>query len=305
MIENLVLKPLQLIVKYIRGSLKYILKAKKEVNNKTKQDILTAFEIYKDIVFEVDADLRFWQSFLKFSIDEYKNKNSRPDDAFSAIFIAYNVNPNSTSDLLKTYEKFHTLKTLDLDKHSLDFFNWVTNLSILKMYNALEIFLLQAIRLRFFPDHKNPIVSKKAVEQINKEIKSFLTSQNIGIDTKNNRHIIHFLKQNSTEITSFLKLPIRNDLTTSWENFFELVSILRHVIAHQGTILSTETHNEIKSKARDVFQQHFINKDNNNYMKLQPNVVNFSNFNLFCNTFVVNVVKLMYNQNDLKMFNMI
>jgi len=280
-------------------------KEKNEVSNKTNHDILTAFEIYKDAVFGVDADLRFWQSFLKLSIDEYKNKSSRPDEVFSAIFPAYNINPRTNSGLLKTHKKAFSIKTLDLDIHSQDFFAWVTNLSILKTYNALEVFLLQAIHLRHFPNLKNPIDSKKAVEQINREIKAYLTTQNVNSDTKNNRHIIQFLKHQSTDISSFLKLPIRIDLTTNWENFFELISILRNIIAHQGTIVSTDTHNEIKSKARDIFQRHFVlPKDDNDYMNLHPIADQFLNFTSLYNDFAVNTVKLMYNENDLTIFKM-
>jgi len=275
------------------------------VSKTTKHDILTAFEIYKNTVFAVDADLRFWQSFLKRSIDEYKNKSSRPDEVFSAIFLAYDINPVTNDGLIKTYKKVYSIKTLDLDKHSKDFFVWVMNLSILKTYNALEIFLLQAIHLRYFPTHKNPIANKRAVEQINSEIKSYLTTQNINADTKNNRHIIEFLRQQSSDITSFLKLPIRIDLTTKWENFFGLISILRNVIAHQGTIVSVDTHNEIKSRGKDIFQRHFIlPKNENDYMNLRPLDDKFLDFLFLFNDFAVNSVKLIFNEKDLTIFKM-
>lgn len=275
------------------------------MSNTANNDILTSFEIYKNTVFGVDADLRFWQSFLKLSIDEYKNKSSRPDEVFSAIFPAYNINPITNDGLLKTHKKVYSIKTLDLDKHSKIFFAWVMNLSILKTYNALEIFLLQAIHFKYFPAHKNPINNKKAVEQINREIKSYLTTQNINVDSKNNRDIIQFLKKQSTDISSFLQLPIRIDLTTNWENFFELISILRNVIAHQGTIVSADTHNEIKSKGKDIFQRHFtLHQDENNYMNLLPIDEQFLNFIFLFNDFAVNCVKLMFNETDLKIFKM-
>ncbi len=280
-------------------------KQKNKVTNKTNHDILTVFEIYKDAVFVVDADLRFWQSFLKLSIDKYKNENSLPNEVFSAIFPAYNINPITNAGLLKIHKKVISINTLDLDKHSKDFFAWVANLSILKTYNALEIFLLQAVHLRYFPNQKDPIDSKKGVEQINKEIKTYLKTQSINTETKNNRHIIQFLKQQSTDITSFLKLPIRIDLTTNWENFFELVSILRNVIAHQGTIVGADTHNDIKSKAKDIFQRHFVlPKDHNDYINLYPIADQFLNFTSLYNDFAVNTVKLMYNENDLTIFKM-
>ncbi len=107
---------------------------------KTNLDILSAFEIYKDIVFNVDAGLRFWQSFLKLSISEYKNKNSRPEQVFAAIFPAYDINPTLNNGLLMTHKKVLSINTLNLDNQSQNFFSWVTNLSILKTYNALEVF---------------------------------------------------------------------------------------------------------------------------------------------------------------------
>lgn len=236
----------------------------KIINQNT--DILTAFELYKSTVFTTDIDLRFLKSFLNDSIKEYKSKNLQSYEIFSAIFPAFNIDPITNTGRLKTHTKVYSIKTPDLDKHNKDFFVWVSNLSILKTYNALEIFLLQAIHLKYFPTHKNPIDSKKAVEQIHKEIKSHITTLNIKTDTKNNRHIIEFLKNQSPDINSFLKLPIRSDLTTNWENFFELISILRNIIAHQGTIVSADTYNEIKSRGKDIFQRHFnLSKDENGY----------------------------------------
>jgi len=275
------------------------------VNTNTNHDILTAFEIYKDVVFGVNTDLNFWQRFLNHSIEQYKSKSSQPDEVFSAIFPVYNINPITNSGTLKTHTKVHSIKISNLDEHSQDFFAWVTNLSILKTYNAMEVFLLQAIHLKYFPDQKNPIESKKAVEQINKEIKSYLVTQNINADTKNNRHIIQFLSQHSTDINSFLKLPISSDLTTNWGNFFELVSILRNIIAHQGTIVSLDTHNEIKSKAKDIFQRHFaLPKDGNDYMNLYPIADQFLNFTSLYNDFAVNIVKFMYEESELTIFKM-
>jgi hypothetical protein len=125
------------------------------------------------------------------------------------------------------------------------------------------------------------------------------------VDTKNNRHIIQFFKHQSTDITSFLTLPIRIDFTTSWENFFELVSTLRNVIAHQGTIVSADTHNEIKSKAKDIFEKYFnLPKDDNGYMNLHPIADQFLNFTCLYNDFAVNVVKFMYKKSDFTIFKM-
>jgi hypothetical protein len=228
------------------------------MSTKVNQKILTAFENYRDAVWQVGADLHFWQSFLKFSVEEYRGNGSRPEEVYSAGFTAVNIDLTASPGFLKTHSKVMRIKTLDLDERSQDFFVWVMNLSILKIYNSLEVFLLQAIQMTFFPNHKNPIEGKKAVDEINKEIREYLKKQSINQDTKNNRHIIRFLEHKSSEVASFFKMPIRIDLITNWGNFFELISILRNVIAHQGTIINIDTLNDIKSKAKDVFQRHFI-----------------------------------------------
>ena len=166
------------------------------MSKKTNHDILTAFEIYRDSVFVVDTDLLFWQSFLKILIDEYKSKSSRPDEVFSARFPVYNIDVLTNMGHLKTHKKDLSIKTLDLAKHSDDFFAWVTNLSILKIYNALEVFLFQAIQLRYFPNHKNPIDSKKSTELIKKEINLYLKSHNISVDKKTTDTLFSFLNCN-------------------------------------------------------------------------------------------------------------
>lgn len=271
----------------------------------TNYNILTAFEIYKEVIFGVDVDLRFWQSFLDLSIREYKMKNPKIEEVFTAIFPAYNINPHTNHGLLKTDNKILSIKTKDLDKHSQDFFVWVSNLSILKTYNALEIFLLQAIQLKYFPEIKNPIENKKATNQITDKIKSYLKSKDIKVDTKNNRYIIQFLKQKSTDITIFLEQPVRFNLTTNWENFFELISILRNVIAHNGIIVSADILCEINSKAKDIFNRHFsLSKNNKYYMILSPITDQFLEFISFYNDFALNSVKLMYNESELTIFKM-
>ena len=99
------------------------------MNNSQSSEILKAFEIYKGVVFTVDSDLRFWQSFLKTAIEEHKKKYSNLDKAYSAIFPVYNINPNTNSGVLKTHKEVYSIRILDLDKHQRDFFIWVMNLS--------------------------------------------------------------------------------------------------------------------------------------------------------------------------------
>ena len=153
---------------------------------------------------------------------------------------------NSDDGYLKSYETPFELHTKDLEIHRKFFFFWVMNLSILKSYNALELFILQVIQLSYFPTLQNPINGKKQADEVQKQIKNYLLNNNLQYDTKNNRHIIQFLKYQSAQCCSFLDHRMRIDLKTNWENFFELFSILRNIIAHQGIILNSDIHNEIK-----------------------------------------------------------
>lgn len=270
-----------------------------------KTEIIKAFNNYKNIVFTSDTDLSFWKSFLETSINEYIIKNPNQIALYQAGFHVYDCSFNSNYGRLKRHNEIRSIETINIEKYKNDFFYWISNLTVLKTYNALENFILQAIHIKYFNGNKYQIGSKKAIEQTNIDIKFYLKENGLNVDTKNNRHILQFLKNQSEEIASFLGTPIRIDLKTNWENFFELISILRNIIAHQGTIVSLDTHNEIKSRAKDIFQRHFtIREDEDGYKTLQPNNEQYSNFLSLFNDFSVNLVKFMFDENDLKFLEM-
>jgi len=270
-----------------------------------KTEIIKAFNAYRDIVFAIDTDLNFWKSFLGGAINDYRIKNPLQIDLYQAGFFVYDLSSSSDSGRLKGHNEIRSIETLDLEKYSNDFFHWISNLAILKNYNALENFIFRAIQIKYFNHTRHSFGSKKAIEQMNIDIKSYLKENDLSVDTKNNRHVVQFLKNKSNEISSFLLLPMRVDLKTSWENFFELISILRNIIAHQGTIVNVDTHNEIKSRAKDVFQRHFIITEGiEGCQNLQPNNEQYSNFLNFFNDFSLNVVKFMFEEDDLKFLGM-
>lgn len=270
----------------------------------TKQkifDINSAFENYKETIFTIDNDLRFWQSFLTGAIKNYQAQTVIPDEIYSAIFAAYDIDSASGNGYLKTHKESISLKTVDLEGHKNLFFKWIMHLSILKSYNAMETFLLQAIWLQYYPNLKNPTGSKKDYDKLQIEIKAYLTSEQLLTDSKNNRHIIEFLKTKSAEFLSFSQMTIRIDLTTTWVNYFELLSILRNIIAHQGTLVSLDTQNEIKSRAKDIFERHFIiATDGKGDKHLQPIEKDFNDFISIINDFAVNTTKFISNQTDLR-----
>jgi hypothetical protein len=72
------------------------------------------------------------------------------------------------------------------------------------------------------------------------------------------------------------------------------------MVAHHGTILTPDAYNEIKSKARDIFDRHFeLLKDKSGYNNLRPKPDQFLDLISLFNDFTVNVIKLLYNQSDL------
>ena len=172
----------------------------------TKKDnntILRASETYIDAVSTIENDLCFWQAFLKSSITEYLNKSSETKELHSSIFTVYNINPITNKGLLKAHSNVHSLRVDNLERNRVDFFSWIMNFSIIKFYNAMEILLLQAIQIEYFPNGVNPIKNKKAMMQIQQEIVDCLKANGIKVDMKNNKYIIQFLKIQSPEINLF------------------------------------------------------------------------------------------------------
>jgi len=131
-----------------------------------------AFNVYRDTVFKVDTDIKFWHSFLQSSIIEFQNNPSSQEIVFEAIFHVYNIDQNTGSGLLKTMNKIEEKKTIDLGSQCNDFFAWLMLLSILRTYNAVEILLLQSIQITYYPSKKDPTISKNAWDIVNREIKS-------------------------------------------------------------------------------------------------------------------------------------
>jgi hypothetical protein len=274
-------------------------------DHSVNQEILKAFSKYKDVIWGIDRDIQYWQSFLKWSIKEYQEKNKDSRLLFETGFFAYDIDYDTQGGLLKSRSETFEILSSDLENHRQDFMNWVMNFSIIKAYNGLELFFLQVINVVYFKETKNPIENKRTNDKIQKGIKDFLILEGIEYDTKNNRHILEFFKAHSGNYTSFLKKYVRVDLKTDWETFFELLSVLRNIIAHNGMMISIDVHNEIKSKSKDIFQKHFeVISDNKGTKHLRPKETSFNDFIQIINDFVLNSVKHIMNQADLSFLDM-
>ncbi len=270
---------------------------------KANINILGVFEMYQDSFFSIENDLRFWRSFMRTAIEAYQVQDTR--EMYSSIFTAYDYKLDGNPAFLKAYRKTFHIKTNELNHKRVEFFKWIMNLSILKIYNSMEILLLQSIQLAYYPDLNNPLFSKKDTNALIRKIKSHLESNNIKSNTKNNDYLIKFLKQKSKRINIFLNNNMNTDLITTWSDFFNFISILRNVIVHHGMIIQNETQNEIKSKAKDVFERYFnLVYASNRSLILTPKEQEFNNLIAYVNSLALNLFKFIFNKKDMQFIGM-
>jgi hypothetical protein len=260
------------------------------------------FEDYIKSVFEIEVDIRFWKHFLDISIDRYKVENPINRWISQSGFSLYNIPPDSKNIWLHTSNATFTIEIDDLTGHSTNFFSWVMNMSIVRMYNAVEILLLRAIKLKHFPNLADPIKGKKETNKVIAEIKNHLKLIKEDVDTKNNRYLISFLRHSSTDIESFLVNSVNSaNWKTSWNNFYELFSILRNIIAHQSMIIEKNVRNEINSIAGDIFNFYFDQPSPKvtDVLAIKDHNL-FLNFTNHINDFSGNMVKFIAGENDPK-----
>lgn len=264
-------------------------------------DIKNLFDFYRSSVFSISNDLQFWKSFLDSTIEKsYREDNKRK--YFESIFSVYDLSHNSQSGLLKTYREVFEVSNLNLDSYRKSFFSWIMNLAIVKIYNSCELLLLRTIQLEYYPVLGNPLESKKYGDKVNNEVKRFL----VTADSRNNRHLVEFLKQKSRLFEEFSRQETRLLSNTNWVQFFEFISILRHVIVHQGAIVDNDAFNLIKSVSKRTFEDFFdLQEDKNGYNILEPkNGDYFLNFVNLINDFSLNTAKFVLGKQDLAFLDM-
>ena len=261
------------------------------------------FDEYIKSVSQIEIDIRFWKHFLGMSIDKYKIENPINRWISQSGFSLYNISFIGKDTWLHSSNETFTIEIDDLTTHSTNFFVWIMNLSLIRMYNAVEFLLLQSIRHKYFPTLADPIKGKKETNKVIEEIKNYLKSNNQQVDTKNNRYIILFLKLNSPELNSFYDTRVNSvNWETNWINFYELFSILRNVITHHGMLISQSIRNEVSSIAGDMFIHYFdqpINKKDTEILKPKDEHY-FLNFINHINDFSGNTIKFIAGQTDLK-----
>jgi hypothetical protein len=252
------------------------------------------FDEYIKSVSQIGVDIRFWKHFLTMSIDKYKIENPVNRWISQSGFALYNIPSDGSSGWLHTSNETFTIEIDDLTSHNNNFFIWIMNLSLIRMYNTVEFLLLQSIRDKYFHALADPIKGKRETNKVIEEIKMYLKNNGQVVDTKNNRYIISFLKLNSVEIKSFYSNRVNSvNWETNWESFYELFSILRNVITHHAMLISQSIRNEINSIAGDIFIHYFEQPIDNKITEiLKPKDEQyFLNFINNINDFAGNTVK--------------
>ncbi|MDP1765222.1 MAG: hypothetical protein Q8L07_15180 [Sediminibacterium sp.] len=169
------------------------------------------------------------------------------------------------------------------------------------MYSYLELLLLQSIQHKYFPLIENPNKGKRQTSRVIAEIIAYLKLNNHDFTTKNNKHLILFIKLKSVEAKTFFENKMNINWQTNWEAFYDFLSILRNIITHHGMLLSQNKRNELKSIAGDIFMHYFeqsLDKTSSEILK-PKNEHLFLNFLSDINDFASNTVKFIAEEENL------
>ncbi|MBX9782447.1 MAG: hypothetical protein K2X48_04050 [Chitinophagaceae bacterium] len=245
---------------------------------------------YRKSVHALNDDLRFWAHFINnWAIPEYKRLNV-PMIIYESAYSTYDSSIETSSDLLKFHSEGREIHSDDLEIHSKDFFNWLMNLSIVRAYNSLEILMLQVIDVIFLGSNFNSVLGKQDINRINNSVIEHLITPS---DRINNKHLVNYLCENSPSFNQWIQAELRIDCSTTWHEYFYLMSVLRHIVTHQAMVLNKNLLNEIKSKyCKDVFERYFkVNEIHKNMYELKPNQDNFLSLLDFSMQFAANTLK--------------
>jgi len=263
-------------------------------------------ERYIDSIHEIETDLSFWRPVIEGAIQKHQELgfNDFKANHFYSSFTANNFDLTTGVGRLSTYVK-------SIPLHEDSFLRWITALALLRVYNAVEVLLFSTITEEYLKK-KFSLKNLKALEgEIFKEVQATFSNKNIptsNINKKNNRHIIQLIKLRSSSAEQFLSSNIRVDLSTTQENLFEFISILRHIIAHNAMVITPESLKIIEDKALPVYERYFTNDQiidkASKLIFLNPIQERFSNFLNLVNDFALNTVKFVKGEPDLRFTEM-
>lgn len=126
--------------------------------------IQSIFKAYKNVVFSVQTDLNFSKSLLAVAIRNFDDPKFK--DIYQAGFSVYNLPKDGCNGRSKMFKEIRQIGMGELESFKINFENWIDNISLVKVYNAMEIFLWQAIWWKDFQTFKNPSYDKKSMDSI-------------------------------------------------------------------------------------------------------------------------------------------
>ena len=259
-----------------------------------------SFTEYSKSVFKIENDLKFWRNFLTHSIEKYEIDNEYNREVFSAIFTIYNRPLEHNNTWLYTSELDHKIEIIDLKSFNDNFFDWIMSLSLVSVYNSVELLLLQIIRIRTFPTLKDPSLGRDEKNKLIQEIGNYLVTNDLKVIKKNNLFLLDFIKSECPNYSNFLKLKLNNDWDVNWESFYFFISTLRNIITHQGNV-TTGNVNLLKSISKELFDTYFILFHFNGNSILKPkDESSFFNFLSLINDFSGNTTKYIADEIDLR-----
>lgn len=273
-----------------------------------QQRLLAIFRQFRTSISTIEWSVQFWGGFLQQTLTEHWIEKQENRMVFQALFAVYDI-PSVATDIWLWVDPDErlTITADELEAYRVEFFRVVRNLALVKAYNALEMLLFQAAVLRHFPTEISPTgknMTKRGDELIKK---AFRENQAMGkLETKNNRHLLAFLSYHCPNMTSFTCQPIRSDCDTTWANFFEFASIVRHINTHHGGLMTRDSLNELQSTSKEIFERSFsYTPDEDSLFILYP--LDGDRF-LFIPTllkdFAVNSLKFIFDQPDLSFLDL-
>ena len=257
---------------------------------------------YINVAFSIQNDLQLWKVFLPATIKTYLEKYPCQVDAQSSGFYTYDIDSNICQGELHNFNKSSEIKAQELEPSSQYFLQWVEVLSIVRLYSSIENLLILSIQLKYYDEGSLLLKNKKQVNNIKSKIQEELKDNKITTSRVNNKFLIDFLKLKSPSVSNFLKCKTYSGEESSWEDFFEFISIIRHIVVHNGMVVSLDERNNINSRFTEMFNQYFqLIESENGHMTLCVNEkVGIGNIISMCSDFALNTVKCIFDFDTFK-----
>lgn len=257
-----------------------------------KSDFGSLRSAYSTVVFAISNDLTFWNTFLPAAIQAHREKYPDQIRFFESGLCAYDISLESNNGWLHTLDHIEAIDNENLDHSRQRFFQWIQVLSIVRIYNALELLLYGIIETCYLGSLGEKMPLKKLKTLVLTELKN----AKIPHDTKNNHFLITYLRQRNSNLGRFFSLPVSN-LTTSREEFFEFLSVVRHILVHDEMLVSRNNQNLLKSRFKE-FSDLYLQFEpvDRKALKMLFNEKKSGMINLFsqCNDIAYNTLKFAF-----------